>query len=485
MKLLFENPETPGRLPEGFRRCMERSGPSLFAAGEPITVARAPARIDCMGGIADYSGSVVFEGPLGRAAIVAFQPQEGTRLRVRSDTMETAGRPADVAVDLAALRDGSGAVRPYDDVRHRLTGDPERAWAAYVLGVPAVLEREGVLALESGGTFLLWSDIPIGVGVASSAAVEVAAMFAMTSHFGVRLTGTRLAELAQMVENNVVGAPCGIMDQVTAVLGQAGKLLAIRCQPGDGEAAQVLGQHELPDGVKVYGLSSRVEHSVGGSAYARARVSAFMGLKIILSAKGSGGSETADADHYLCNLEPDEYVSRFRGLLPERITGEEFLQRWGETTDPVTSVEPDLTYRVRAGTDHPVFENRRVQAFIDYMDRAREGDRTALVEAGGLMYASHHSYGWNCGLGCEETDLLVRMVRRRGPEEGFYGAKITGGGSGGTVAVLAHADAEGGVREIAREYESATGLEPDLFDETSPGTLAFGARRCRLQEDAT
>jgi L-arabinokinase len=77
-------------------------------------------------------------------------------------------------------------------------------------------------------------------------------------------------------------------------------------------------------------------------------------------------------------------------------------------------------------------------------------------------------------LGCEETDLLVRRVMARGPERGLYGAKITGGGSGGTVAVLAAESAEDEVRSVAEEYRSETGVGPEIFSESSPGALAFG-----------
>jgi L-arabinokinase len=138
---------------------------------------------------------------------------------------------------------------------------------------------------------------------------------------------------------------------------------------------------------------------------------------------------------------------------------------------------------VRAGTDHPVFENHRVKTFIACMDRAHSGDRSALIEAGGLMYASHWSYGSNCGLGCKETDLIVRLVRERGPEQGLFGAKITGGGSGGTVAILADAEAETRVREIADAYRQATELAPDIFAGTSPGAYAFGPLKYRFEPE--
>jgi len=478
MKLIRQTEPDNAELLEPFEHYLRRRGPEVFEPDRPITVARAPGRIDVMGGIADYSGSVVFEGPLRRAALIAFQPRDDRHLVAHSATFEDGAPSARAEADLAVLRDEHGDFLSYGELHDALAADAGTAWAAYLFGVLPVLEKEGIRRFDGGATFLLWSDIPIGVGVSSSAALEVAAMFAALSHFRLELPGARFSALAQMVENNVVGAPCGIMDQVTSALGQSGKLLALRCRPCD-----VLGQHELPDRVRVFGLSSRVEHSVAGAAYATARISAFMGLKIILAEKKKRRLELTEDDHYLCSLSPEEYIADYRHLLPERIGGREFLDTWGETTDPVTRVDPAAGYRVRAGADHPVFENHRVEAFIACMDRAHAGDRTALIEAGGLMHASHWSYGDNCGLGCPETDLLVRLVREHGPEQGLYGAKVTGGGSGGTVAILADAVAEPTVREIADAYREATDLEPDIFAGTSPGAYAFGPVRYRFEPE--
>lgn len=478
MALLREH-DRPEDLLAGFEEYLGRRGPDFFRPDAPITAARAPARIDCMGGIADYSGSVVFEGTLNRAAVVAVQPREDTLLRARSDTFEREGRPFHAEFNMRDMRDEAGALKGYDALRALFAQRPDDAWAAYVLGALPVLENEGACRFPGGADMLVWSDIPIGVGVASSAALEVAAMYAAVSAAGCELAEPRLAALAQTVENRVVGAPCGIMDQVTSALGEVGKLLALRCRPCD-----LMGQHRLPAGVRVFGLSSRVQHRIAGAAYARARVGAFMGLKVILTQMERRGRRTTEAARYLCALSPRQYREQFRDHLPEQMTGAEFLRAYGETTDAVTRIEPEVVYAVRACTDHPIFENYRVQAFMDCMERAREGDRTALVEAGGLMYASHWSYGWNCGLGCPQTDLIVELVRVRGPQNGFYGAKITGGGSGGTVAVLAEASAGEELRRIGAEYEERTGLEPDIFDGTSPGACAFGPRTYRLTTEA-
>ena len=98
---------------------------------------------------------------------------------------------------------------------------------------------------------------------------------------------------------------------------------------------------------------------------------------------------------------------------------------------------------------HPIGENARVQRFRELLQG--EITESALCEMGELMYAAHKSYS-ACGIGSDGTDLLVELVRERGPQSGLYGAKITGGGSGGTVAILGRAGADAAVEEVAREY---------------------------------
>jgi galactokinase len=94
------------------------------------------------------------------------------------------------------------------------------------------------------------------------------------------------------------------------------------------------------------------------------------------------------------------------------------------------------------------------------------------------MYAAHESYRNNCNLSVDEVDFLVEAVRKRGPKQGLYGAKITGGGTGGTVAVFGKLDAlKEHIPQIAVEYSRRVGAIPDLFEGTSPGAMEFGARR--------
>lgn len=123
---------------------------------------------------------------------------------------------------------------------------------AYIVGTLVVLQAEcGVDVQHRGVSLLVSSAVPEGKGVSSSAAVEVATMAAVAAAYGVELDGRDMALLCQKVENLVVGAPCGVMDQMTSVLGEGGRLLALRCQP-----AQVEGQVLLPNHLRVWGIDS-------------------------------------------------------------------------------------------------------------------------------------------------------------------------------------------------------------------------------------
>jgi L-arabinokinase len=121
-----------------------------------------------------------------------------------------------------------------------------------------------------------------------------------------------------------------------------------------------------------------------------------------------------------------------------------------------------------------VYEHSRVRAFADVLRKPASEIRNEQL--GEMMYDSHASYS-ACGLGSAGTDLLVNLVRESGPRSGLYGAKITGGGSGGTVAILGARNAEAAVRGIAASYEQAMSYRPYIFAGSSPGSAAFGHLR--------
>jgi galactokinase len=143
----------------------------------------------------------------------------------------------------------------------------------------------------------------------------------------------------------------------------------------------------------------------------------------------------------------------------------------------VTTVDPNRIYKVRRATAHPVFENYRVHEFRRLlMASHNEG---ALSELGRLMYESHGSYS-DCGLGSPGTDQIVRLVQDAGPDKGLFGARITGGGSGGTVAVLGRSDAGKVITEIAEQYRNRTGYSPYVFSGSSPGAFRSGSRTMQI-----
>ncbi len=415
---------------------------SFFSAGCPIFIARAPGRLDVMGGIADYSGARVLELPLACATFALVQPQDAPRC-------EVASRRGDRWDFYATYLPLPAAVEQVD------------RWATYVVGVvQALVPTEAT----SGLRILIHSSVPEGRGVASSAALEVAVATAVAASLQQCIDPAELAVLCQRVENHVVGAPCGIMDQMTSACGRMDRLLQLRCQPGTIE-----GHVEVPAGYRFYGIDSGISHAVSGADYGTVRTAAFMGLRILTT-------ETPWRGRYLADLTPAEF-SQFARTLPEEMNGAAFLERYGGISDTATVVRPDRRYPVRQASAHPVGEQARVDRFARLLSTlANHPD--AANELGQLMYASHQSYS-ACGLGSTATDAIVERIRAAGPERGVFGAKITGGGSGGTVAIFATSDAESVVREVAARYSAERGRAAHVFAESGPGAAETGVLELR------
>lgn len=441
---------------------------SFFTAGE-IWVARVPARLDVMGGIADYSGANVCEAVLGRGVLIGLQARTDRTLRIRTMHAGLKALPVETRLPLDSFKSGEG-LAGYSDVRAFCQANPLANWAAYIVGSIFTLLKEEPVKLPYGFNLLLLSAVPMNVGIGSSAAVEIGTLTCLNSYLSLKLPPSRLAQLGQMAENHVVGAPCGIMDQTAITSGRQGCLTHILCRPGE-----VKGVVEIPPGTGFVGINSMVRHSVAGSPYSDTRVGAFMGKKIINDLRARTGRGALD---YLTELGSQELQEQYAKDIPEQLLGSEFLARHKTHDDPVTKISPDATYRVAGPTRHPVEENERVLKFMGALRAAKQGDANALVTAGECMYGAHDSYRNNCHLSTEEVDFLVESVRQRGAKQGLYGAKITGGGTGGTVAVFGELDALAKhIPEIAVEYSRRVGVMPDIFEGTSPGAVEFGARR--------
>ena len=457
-----------------------REAQNLFSKKAELLVARAPGRLDLMGGIADYSGSLVLQMPIREATMVAVERSEKREVRIVSLPCEADPRPAR-SLDLPLMElESNGQPIEYAEARERFARQPKDAWAAYVAGVILVLMREKSAPFHAGLSLLIDSRVPEGKGVSSSAALEVAAMCAVAAAQNLKLEASEMALLCQKVENLVAGAPCGVMDQMTAACGQENCLLALLCQP-----ARLQGFVAIPEGLAVTGIDSGVRHAVTGAAYGEVRAGAFMGYRIIAD-RARLSVEASEADGlvriedprwggYLANITPEEFQREYAASLPEEIAGAEFLARYGGTTDEVTRVQAEKNYAVRTPAAHPIFENSRVHAFQELL--RGDPDDEKFRQMGELMYQSHASYS-ACGLGEERTNLLVQLCRNCDPTRGAFGAKITGGGSGGTVAFLS-SNAESPLEEIAEGFTRVTGERPHIFSGSSPGAVEFGILRLR------
>ena len=436
---------------------------SLFQPRGELVVTRAPGRLDLMGGIADYSGSLVLQMPIAEATLVALQRVAEPSVQIVSLNVDPGGNHSTFTMPLSDLVDDARPIG-YSLAQRYFKRNGKTAWAAYVAGALLVLMREKDVHFTDGMRILIQSAVPSGKGVSSSAAIEVAVMSAIAAAYAIPLAARELAILCQKVENMVVGAPCGIMDQMSVACGEAHQLLALLCQP-----AEILGSVTIPPELGIWGIDSGIRHAVSGADYGSVRVGAFMGYRILQDLAGT------DWGGYLANLTPSYFEQEYAAELPVTRKGADFLARYGKTTDTVTTVDPERTYAILKPTAHAIYEHFRVRTFA----RLLQGDALANAEQlGELMYQSHASYS-ACGLGSDGTDALVRLARKAGPAQDIYGAKITGGGSGGTVAILGRADAEGAVQAIAAEYARNTGHQPVIFRGSSMGAAQFGAIRLR------
>jgi galactokinase len=219
------------------------------------------------------------------------------------------------------------------------------------------------------------------------------------------------------------------------------------------------------------------------SDYGTVRAAAFIGYRIIADLAGLTVRPGRRPGHvciddskwkgYLANVAPEEFEREYVAHIPERMRGQGFLDRYEGISDTVTTIDPATEYQVRQATRHPIYEHARVTTFASMLKNWNSLDQASAL--GELMFESHESYS-ACGLGSRGTDELVRLVKEA-HAAGLYGARITGGGSGGIVAVLGRRDAMQMIQRIANRYQEQTGLHAAVISGSSPGANTFGHLR--------
>ncbi|MGA7120718.1 MAG: galactokinase [Polyangiaceae bacterium] len=351
----------------------------------------APGRVNLIGEHTDYNGGFVLPMAIGRYTVIAAAPAASRY--PRRMTFESAMTKSSVEVEL-------------DEPQRR--GEP--TWSNYVRGVAAGFERRG--ASLPGLCALVRSDLPVGAGLSSSAALEVGVATLLEFGTGMVLDPVDKARLCQTAEHEFAGVPCGLMDQLACVLAEEEGPLLIDCRSEECRTVPL-----TDPAVSVLVANSNVRHSLDDGAYARRRA------ECERAAEGLG-------------------VATLRDATPEMVDGAR------EVLGPV------LFRRAR----HVVTENDRTLA------AARALDAGAVREAGLLFYESHSSLRDDFEVSCAELDVLVDVARDLGEPGGVYGSRMTGGGFGGCTVTLVRSEQVEAVSEkLRREYERRCGRTLDTF----------------------
>ncbi len=356
--------------------------------GEP-RVFRAPGRVNLIGEHTDYNDGFVFPMAIDFYTTVAVTPTNDRKLYIRSQNMDEL-----IAIDLEKNQ------------------QRRNHWSDYVAGMAWVLEQEGFRL--PGASLYIESDVPVGSGLSSSAALEMSTGLALMSTIGTELATIKLALLGQKAENQFVGMNCGIMDQFVSVHGKESHALFLDCRTLDFQLVPLKS-----DNVRVVICNTMVKHELGTSEYNKRRSECEQGVQIM--------------------------SNDFPGIKALRdVTLEQF-----------ESVQNKLPELVRKRCRHVISEDERTQRSIDALNA------NDLELFGQLMNESHDSLRDDYEVSCTELDKMVSVARN---QKGVLGARMTGGGFGGCTVNLVKADAvEDFVENIVRNYENATNLVPDVY----------------------
>ncbi|WP_203579914.1 galactokinase [Microbacterium hibisci] len=372
---------------------------ALFTASfgaEPVGTWSSPGRVNLIGEHTDYNDGFVLPFAIQHRTHVALAPREDGRVRVVSTFDERT-----VEASLAELH----ALFP-----ERRDEIPE--WARYPLGVAwALLEASATHPESVTGVDLAFaSDVPVGAGLSSSAAIEGATAVALAETWGLDLDRVALAQIGRRAENEAVGAPTGIMDQMASLLGRADSAIFLDCRTLD---ANVINLGFAAAGLELVVIDTGVKHSHATGGYGERRAACERGAAAL-------------------------------GVPALRDVSLDDLPRLAELVDEVTF------RRVR----HVVTENQRV---LDTVQTLREQGPTAI---GDLLVASHASMRDDFEISVPELDTAVEAAL----SAGAVGARMTGGGFGGAAIALVAHDKVQAVTDAATAAFAASGFAaPTIF----------------------
>jgi galactokinase len=359
--------------------------------GSQPRVFSAPGRVNLIGEHTDYNDGFVLPMAIDRRTYVAAAPRDDRTIRVAS-TNEGGRIEFEIGGEYSSGYDWAN-------------------WRGYVYGMAECLRRDEFDL--RGADLLISSDVPIGAGLSSSAALEISTGFALLHISGQMADPVDLALVGQRAEREFAGTKCGIMDQYIACLGIEGHALLIDCRSLEYRAAPIDLERA---GVVI--CDSMVKHNLASGEYNRRRAECEEGVRRL--------AKYLPDIQALRDVEIDDF-DLYAGALPETI---------------------------RRRCNHVITENARTIAAVEALERAD------LLQFGKLMYTSHESLRRDYEVSCRELDLLVAIASRC---DGVMGARMTGGGFGGcTVNLVAPDSVDEFITTVSLEYEKETAMRPNI-----------------------
>lgn len=350
---------------------------------------RAPGRVNLIGEHTDYNDGFVLPAAVGFSTYVAIAKRPDRKVLIHSDEF-----PEHFEFEL-----------------DRLPESRTRRWCDYVLGVARVLQQRGHSL--PGANLLVHGEVPIGAGLSSSAAIEVAFARAIASVGEIEISLPEIAMLCRKAENEFVGARVGIMDPFVSCMAKKGHALLLDCRSLDFQFVPI------PAGIRLVVCNTMVKHDLATGAYNTRR------------------EECEQGTRYFAGRHPE-----VRAL---RDVSVEMLERYADDLPPV----------IRKRCFHVVRENQRTIGLshaLSAVDWARVGQ---------LMRESHHSLRDLYEVSCRELDIMVDAAEGL---PGFVGGRMTGGGFGGcTINLVRENDADEFAAGVADRYRKATGTAPQIY----------------------